>query len=314
LAESAVFLMITLPWVLFASLYFGSPIPNSILAKSLAYQIRPLEGLVRLLQHYGTPFFEQNLFGPYWPLFGFIVYLTLSISGGLAIMRREPRAWPMVAFPWLYFAAYSAANPLIFRWYLAPPLPFYFLLILTGIQRLLQTATAARQLWQPPIAQRWMAAPIAAFAALSLAAWTLRPDHGPTQAGAADGLAPVGAVLRRRGARAGPKCDGSTVVAAGDVGALGYYSGARILDTVGLMLPEASRYYPLDPAIYVTNYAIPPQLILDQRPDYVVLLEIYGRNGLLKEPRFHDAYALVRKLDTDIYDSQGLLVFKRRAP
>lgn len=111
-----------------------------------------------------------------------------------------------------------------------------------------------------------------------------------------------------------PRLTPSSVVAAGDVGALGYYSNARILDTVGLMSPEATAYYPLDPSFYVINYAIPPQLILTQKPDYVVLLEAYGRTGLLQDPHFNADYQLIQLIDNDIYGSNGLLVYQRRAP
>ena len=68
----------------------------------------------------------------------------------------------------------------------------------------------------------------------------------------------------------------NSVVAAGDVGVLGYYTGRTILDTVGLNSPIASSYYPLPREDYVSNYAIPTQLILDQKPDLVVFLEVYG--------------------------------------
>jgi hypothetical protein len=40
-------------------------------------------------------------------------------------------------------------------------------------------------------------------------------------------------------------------LAAGDVGVLGFFSGATILDTVGLNSPKSTGYYPLDPALYV---------------------------------------------------------------
>jgi len=102
------------------------------------------------------------------------------------------------------------------------------------------------------------------------------------------------------------------LVAAGDVGALGYYTGARILDTVGLMSPEASGYYPLKPELYTITYAVPAQLILDRRPAYVVLLEVYGRKGLFKDPAFLSQYSLYAKIPTDIYGSDGLLVWQRR--
>ena len=67
-----------------------------------------------------------------------------------------------------------------------------------------------------------------------------------------------------------------------------------------------------DEALYVISYAIAPDLIVDAAPEYVVLLEVYGRNGLLRDERFLAAYALDSKLETDIYGSDGLLVYRRR--
>jgi hypothetical protein len=267
--------------------------------------------LVRLLQHYGTPFFEQNFLGRFWPVLGLALYMALSFNGALVAVRREARAWPMAVFPWLYFAVFAVANPLIFRWYLAPPLPFYFLLILIGLYSIL-TQLAGRLRWSDA-AGRWLiAAPAAAFAVMSLAAWTFHPDHG------AQGPAPEMAWYQLElyyadvGRSLANKVSPSTVIGAGDVGALGYFSGARILDTVGLMSPEASRYYPLSPDLYVISYAVPPKLILDYAPEYVVLLEVYGRQGLFLEPRFWASYDLVEKVDTDIYGSDGLLILQKQ--
>jgi len=141
----------------------------------------------------------------------------------------------------------------------------------------------------------------------------LRPDHGPNRPAPEMAWHALELLYTRIGqglAGAGAQ----SVVAAGDVGALGYYSGARILDTVGLISPEATAYYPLDPALYVITYAIPPPLILDARPNYVVLLEVYGREGLLRDAGFLADYALAERIDTDIYGSDGLLVYRRAVP
>ncbi len=92
---------------------------------------------------------------------------------------------------------------------------------------------------------------------------------------------------------------------------LGYYTPVRILDTVGLNSPISTQYYPLDADNYVISYAVPPDLIIDQQPDYVVILEVYGRQGLLKDPRFQQAYRLRQKIPTDIYGSDGMLIFER---
>jgi hypothetical protein len=103
-------------------------------------------------------------------------------------------------------------------------------------------------------------------------------------------------------------------LAAGDVGVLGYRTGANVLDTVGLNSPVSLQYYPVAAEDYVINYAVPADLILNQRPAYAVFLEAYIRNTLLKDRRFLKEYELVRKWPTDLYSSDGLLLYKRISP
>lgn len=101
------------------------------------------------------------------------------------------------------------------------------------------------------------------------------------------------------------------IVATADIGALGYYSESQILDLLGLISPQATAYYPLPASAYAINYAVPPGLVADQEPDYVVILEAYGRNTLLKDAGFQSTYRLDEILSTDIYGSAGLLVFSK---
>jgi hypothetical protein len=103
-----------------------------------------------------------------------------------------------------------------------------------------------------------------------------------------------------------------TVLAAGDVGVLGFSTPARILDTVGLNSIESTEYYPLDSSYYEINYAVPPDLILDHLPDFIVLLEVYGRKGLFRNQNFWENYTLLEKIPTDIYGSDGMLIFVRK--
>jgi len=107
-----------------------------------------------------------------------------------------------------------------------------------------------------------------------------------------------------------PEVDQNTLLAAGDVGMLGYALPCRILDTVGLNSPQSLSYYPLPQEDYEINYAIPAGLILDQHPDWVVFPEVYGRRTLLQDENFLEQYTLWRTLPTDIYGSEGLLIFK----
>ena len=97
-----------------------------------------------------------------------------------------------------------------------------------------------------------------------------------------------------------PHLGENAAIAAGDIGALGYDTNARILDTLGLISQQASRYYPLDPSAYVINYAVSAALLLDEQPDWIVAPEVYLRKGVLPNAQFQSLYTLFKTIPTDI--------------
>jgi hypothetical protein len=317
--EVGLYVLLLTPWVAFATFYFGSPLAHSVVAKTAAYRLDPLSALVRLIQHYATPFFEHRVFGASWVGVGAVLYLFLSLLGGAAMARREGRLLPLVVYPWLYLVAFSVSNPLIFRWYLAPILPMYTLCILYGALKLeIDLAAALRKVVPPRTVQvaegcaRGLA--VAAVVAMLLNGWTLHPDHGPDRPAPEMAWFKLEQLYRRvtLDLLARQPIDAQTCIAAADIGVIGFVSGARILDTLGLISPESVPYYPLADDAYAMSYAVSTELILAEQPDFIILLEIYARNTLLRSRAFAEQYELYRKWPTDIYDSDGALVFRRR--
>lgn len=318
--ETLLFLVPLSLWLMFAWSYFGNPLPQSLFAKSEAYLLAPLSAFIRLLQHYATPFQGHLSFGQVWIGIGLVLFPFLALAGTLSALRKNAASLPFAIFPWFYFAAFAIANPLIFRWYLAPPLPFYFLFILLGIEGLLAYFFSWLKerrpipLWLPGIATGFLL--LLAPGVLLLADWEVRPSHGPQRP--APEMAWMELELLYQQAAEELEVEfagapGSTTIAAGDVGALAYFSNAHILDLVGLNSPQTLDYYPLDDEAYVEFvYAVPTQLVLDEQPDYVVILEIYGRETLFQSAEFQEAYLLKRELPTKLYGSEGMLIFERR--
>jgi len=314
---SLTFALVVAPWLLYATVTFGSPLPHSVAAKGLAYRLPPEAGLARFIQLFAVPFFESDVFDA-GGLVRLMLYLTLYLAATLAALRRDTRSLPLLAYPLLYAAVFSIANPLIFRWYLAPPLPAYFLGLLLGLSQLsmindqlpIVNWKLAIGNWKLIVGHWILGVVVIVFLITSLNAWTLRPDHGPARPAPKMAYIELELLYHQVAddlkSRVGP----GTVIAAGDIGALGYDTGARILDTLGLVSPQTVRYYPLDPALYVGAYAVPPQLVLDAQPDWLVAPEVYVRKGLLLDPRFHARYSLYQKISTDIYTSDGLLVYQ----
>ncbi len=301
LVEIASFLIPVLIWSVISWTYYGDPLPRSMAAKAVAYHLPPEAGIVRLLQHYATPFFSHLVFGSFSIAIGLITFPTLFMIGWWRIVRERTYVWPLAIYPILYLLAFSIANPLIFRWYLTPPLPMYFLGIFIGIE------VFGRDLKSPlPLA----ICGVLAFG-FTLNGWTLHPDHGLDRPAPKMAYIKLEEIYLQVASDLRGQIREEQTLAAGDIGVLGYYTGARILDTVGLISPESEVFYPLPDELYFTNYAIPPDLIHHEKPDYVVLLEVYGRNGLLMDPQFLDEYELTNKIQTDIYGSEGMLVYIR---
>jgi hypothetical protein len=309
--------VLLLVWAAFAWFYFGALVPQSMLAKSAAYHLPDDAAFIRLIQAYGTPFMENVLLGTWWIAPGLVISMALTLLALSRVVRRIPAAWPALIYPWVFLVVFSAANPLIFRWYLAEPLPFYMLSILIGIREFSQDVADSDMLRRGVLAKPsaalvgWAGVAVLIVGALG-AGWVLHPADGPNRAAPEMAWVRLEEAYTEVARRLAPEVDERSVVAAGDVGALGYFLDAHILDLVGLNSKEVMQYYPLPDEMYVINYAVPPGAVFAAMPDYVVLLEVYGRNGLLKEARFGEDYELVDRIATNMYGSNGLLVYRRR--
>ncbi|HEY45296.1 MAG: hypothetical protein AMJ88_04565 [Anaerolineae bacterium SM23_ 63] len=299
--EVGVFVVPLAVWGTFATVLFGHPVPLSVAAKSAAYHLPSEAGIVRLLQHYATPFLGSETLGTWWIGVGLILFPVLFGLGAIKVLREKSYAWPILVYPWLYLLTFSVANPLIFRWYLTPPLTIYFLGIFLGGERLACDLKSKL----PTI--------ILTAVALSLTflGWVLRPDHGPDRP--APEMAYIQLELHYQNAAIilQDHIQPGEMLAAGDIGVLGYYTQAHILDTLGLITPQATEYYPLPDSAYVGNYAIASDLITDYKPDFLVFPEVYGRRTLLEDPNFLGSYDLLKTIPSDIYGSHGILIYMR---
>jgi len=308
------------PWVAFSAIYFGTPLPNTLGAKSVAY-IEPAYGaLTGIIQRYATVFMDFDAFGPLGAMVGAVAYTLLNLVAVAYVRSREPRLLPLLAFPWVYAAVFSIANPLMFRWYYTPPLPAWMFGVVVGAWAVVfAIGRALDDDKRPQRRSRFLLPAATAVLALlwggmTLNAWTLTTDHGPP--GPKPDMAwheielnyrTVGELLRDEYG-----VTSETPVASADIGAVGYYSGARIIDTVGLITPSNITYYPFDRALLADdqNYVVPPDLILDAQPDYFVTMEAFIRHGLKTMPAFTDNYTRIEFIPMDVYGT-GMEVYAR---
>ena len=147
---------IVVPWVVFAYLYYGSPIPNTIVAKSATNPIpailtegSPLPwmewlahqfgGHVALLLAYLEPFREVWSTAaaplPTPVLWGVVIAMVELIVVGLLATRRIPGFWPVTLFLALFFAyrVYFLGVVLYSDWYMPPFLALLVIVAAIGL-------------------------------------------------------------------------------------------------------------------------------------------------------------------------------------
>jgi len=132
LVSSAMVLLTILPWLIFCFFYFGSIIPQSILAKKL---IHPLSAVLVLKKYLiwfvglGEDGAKLNLFFPH-----LMVYTGFSLLGVVRVMLKERWAWVFILWFIFFLAGMALGQSGPFFWYKAPLLIGYLFLVGMGIQ------------------------------------------------------------------------------------------------------------------------------------------------------------------------------------
>lgn len=255
------------PWVVFAWIYFGSPFPHTISAKTALYS------------HFGTmPFFQslEYLLALHSP-FGWAL-LAAAVGGAVWLYRSQ--RFGRLELLWLaaMFAFYLFSGSRLFFWYVVPMYPVY----------LLFASAALVPLWNrlPANLQHAVGVRVALaiLILILLCAGAYRPAHyyREYQRSLESMHRQVGYFLY---AEAKPE----EVVAAEDIGYIGYYSQRTILDRDGLISPEAVPYNRAGTYLH---------FVLDYRPDWVVAADPSPTSPFLDREEFVAHYREVRSFST----------------
>lgn len=232
------------------------------------------------------PFYAKLVGGPALPGLGSVLGFAQALLGLVALpgaiqVAAAPRAAGPVLLAVLGVAVLGLLpDPVMdfeFR-YCVPAAPAAFALAGAGLSRLVGLARGAADM-AGPSRFRWLATSLALVAALAAAAQTARPAALAIRERHAYGLA-LASMNVRFGmalARYADETGHRPLVALGDVGAIGYHSGARVIDTFSLNDPEI-----------VLSGRDDPGYVLDQAPDLVALVSTAPREFRAHWANRHD--------------------------
>lgn len=118
------FFALIVPWFSFAWVYFGSPLPVTLAVKQQ-------QGAMAVSQRFAQGFLSTLAWYKSWR---YALEAVLSLIG-LVLVFRQARHWlRFLAWPALYFVAFSILGVSRYFWYYTPLVPGFILLVGLGLQ------------------------------------------------------------------------------------------------------------------------------------------------------------------------------------
>ena len=286
---------IVAPWIVFTTAYYGSPIPNTVVAKAavspipailsngsplpwLEWLFGQVTGHIELLLYHFEPFHEvwstaaAPLPGPVLIVIAVVVADLFAI--GLVASRQVAGWWPALAFVGLFFAYRVYFIPTInyYDWYLPPFLALVMIVVAAGLQRI--------YVWRPMITKFLSVALAFAFAM-----------HVPFSFGVESKVQAVENEVRTNVAEylkaTVPPGESVTSESAGYIG---FYGGVKLFDYPGLTSKTSVRALQALPP----DQRDLPHLVAALRPDWLVLRP-WELNSLREQfPEIAAEYQVVR--------------------
>ena len=286
---------IVAPWIVFTTAYYGSPIPNTVVAKAavspipailsngsplpwLEWLFGQVTGHIELLLYHFEPFHEvwstaaAPLPGPVLIVIAVVVADLFAI--GLVASRQVAGWWPALAFVGLFFAYRVYFIPTInyYDWYLPPFLALVMIVVAAGLQRI--------YVWRPMITKFLSVALAFAFAM-----------HVPFSFGVESKVQAVENEVRTNVAEylKATVPPGKSVTSE-SAGYIGFYGGVKLFDYPGLTSKTSVRALQALPP----DQRDLPHLVAALRPDWLVLRP-WELNSLREQfPEIAAEYQVVR--------------------
>lgn len=305
-------------WHVFAWVYFGTPVPHSVIAKARpVYPLPAGYALIGTLRDLGSWLVGGHLTAMP-PLviaaMGAVGLLSLSIYRNYRKSnRRSLGAYAPAAIALGLVALYAAGNPLVFEWYTPPLLVMSTLAAVVVVADATDAASSRRALHLSltAIAAAW----------LMLVSFPARTTpQGPQLAGPyaierdPERLRIPQYQLAMQ--RLDPLLTPASTIAAPEIGAIGYATDAKILDPCGLVSPQALPFLPVPPGQRESPLtgAISVDFVRATNPDWVITLRTFAHKSLLPSEWFHARYERwgAVPLLHELWGSREVLIYRRR--
>ncbi len=318
--------LVGLIWVVFATTYYGSPIPNSVIAKSQPLYPIPagasakavLVGLPGMLIDDYDLTRKPLVSGLVW-----IVWMLASLATVVDSEARRKLVWLPAGFVIGVLALYLFGNPALFLWYWPHLFVPGFIALVVGLP-VLGSGLGKRVGQGRPTIQR-LAVPSAILLLILIGSASLFRPYIGAPGGMLSTLTDVSEnaerlrvlAYRKTAEELNQVVDDQTRVAAPEIGSLGYYFKGKLLDGCGLVSPEVIPFLPVPDEQRFNSMigALSIELIQATEPEWIATMPIFANMSLFPSPWFQENYEVVGRvpLPKEIWMSNEITVLRRKS-
>ena len=222
----AIFVLCLLPWLIFAMLYFGSPLPSSIIGKAASYRVPVAENFITYLGQYGFTLDTPRALGT----------TALFVLGVISILRRRDDLLILLAYFLLYSTAFIVSGARLGSgWYWQPMWPMHSIIVAGGFSFVGEFSEAS---WIRPMFVRFRTLIAVGVVLIVAIVWA-----GALKARFIDPRPPddlMWAELEAAGRWINQNTAPTATVGLETIGTVGWYSNRYIIDEGGLVSPQVT--------------------------------------------------------------------------
>lgn len=318
-------------WTVFATLYYGNPIPHSIIARMQPIYLLPGDAAMRSLVGQVTNWLQALAWLPMAGALQRLIAVGLTVAAIVGVFRRPLRqrgGWALGLLASSFLLFYPLTNAFPFGWYYPPIYALWLVSLLAGLPNLLAPSYAGESIGDSAAGtSHKQNATWRSVLHLGLTLFVLVLCY-PVQAG---NLTRGLAHMRQPSVRdaqhlrlevykeAARWLNGfttpETTVASPEIGALGFYFHGHIYDACGLVSPEALPHLPVPLAQRGsgTDGTIGNAFARAVQADLTVSMTTFSWKSIDRDPWFQAHYTLIRRmpLPEPLWGAEEVLIYAR---
>lgn len=290
---------------LLLGVFYGSVLPNSVIAKSFVYPANkePLHNFRIIMESFldVLSVYRGNINPASW-----VIFFSLFVMGIVSLLKQNYDFLLLVVWVFLVGGVYSLTNRFLFRWYIVPFILFSTLIFPYAIFFLVRKMEALSLNSEVMRRFKKILSIICIFFLIVTQTFNNWSYINSTKFDISTREEKYQQIANLIKFRFGQKY----TIASVEIGSLGYYYRGKIFDLAGLITPESINFYKAPGYTFEYPHKVPQDLLTHDFFDFLVAYDLFIGN-FIEDPKFTEKYTMIYKDSYRHHYFGTLMVFIR---